>query len=295
MTTEKQIEANQKNAQLSTGPTTEEGKAVVVLNPIKHGIFVKDLIITCGDGKENEEEYKALIDGLVRSLHPDGQMQSLLVEKIAVDFWRLKRVLRFETGSIRKYLDMVVYDYYNKKDYRGNKESKTCDELDEEIKQQRGYIDWNSRYIEALKKGIVSFNKPEWEGEGLKSEIDEDLFLVAEGIGDEMFSSEEYFKFEEGKLSWEEILAIFRKAGNTDQDIANALVIEIEKRSNDYLKRIKEIEQEKLKNKYAEEVKVQVWSLPNEDNAEKVIKYEKAIQKSIFQNLALLKRLQMGE
>jgi len=39
-------------------------------------------------------------------------------------------------------------------------------------------------------------------------------------------------------------------------------------------------------------VSIKTGSLPREDNAEKVIKYEKAIQRFIYQNLALLKRLQ---
>ena len=113
MTTEKQIEANKKNALMSTGAVTIEGKLIVAKNAVKHGVFTKDLIISNGDGKENAEEYNELLNGLIESLVPDGQMEYLLVEKLAVDFWRLKRVLRFETGSLRKYLDFVINDYYS--------------------------------------------------------------------------------------------------------------------------------------------------------------------------------------
>src|SRR5271165_1447886 len=38
MASEKQIEANRRNAQLSTGPSTDEGKAAVAQNACKHGI-----------------------------------------------------------------------------------------------------------------------------------------------------------------------------------------------------------------------------------------------------------------
>ena len=62
MTTEKQIEANKQNALVSTGPVTAEGKAVVSQNAVKHGIFVRDLIISSGDGKENEQEYREMLD-----------------------------------------------------------------------------------------------------------------------------------------------------------------------------------------------------------------------------------------
>jgi len=39
-------------------------------------------------------------------------------------------------------------------------------------------------------------------------------------------------------------------------------------------------------------VAIKMSSLPAGDDYEKVIKYEKAVQRSILQNLALLKRLQ---
>ena len=203
MTTEKQIEANQQNALVSTGPVTAEGKAIVSQNAVKHGIFARDLIIASGDGKEDSQEYQELLDGLVLSFNPTGQMECLLVEKITVDFWRLRRVLRFETGSIRKFLDMAVSDYYDERDYLGNKKHKTNDLIDEET-------------------------------------------------------------------------AEYRAKADTKQN----------------LRRIAELEEERLKNQYAEEVMIKTSSLPAGDTYEKVIKYEKAIQRSILQNIALLKRLQ---
>ncbi len=202
MTTEKQIEANKQNALVSTGPATAEGKAIVAQNAVKHGIFARDLIITSGDGKEDEQEYRELLEGLIASLNPSGQMECVLVEKIAVDFWRLRRVLRFESGSIRKFLDMAISDYYGKTDWQGRKENRTNEEIDGEIAELRT-----------------------------------------------------------------------RQTKQSQQKIA-------------------ELEQEKLRNKYAEEVVIKTSSLPADDTYEKVIKYEKAVQRSILQNLALLKRLQ---
>lgn len=199
MATKKQIEANRKNALVSTGPVTPEGKALVSQNAVKHGIFANDLLITAGDGKEDEQEYRELLDGLISSLNPFGQLECLLVEKIAVDYWRLRRVLRFETGSIRKQLDTAINDYYSKADYFGNKEHKTNKEINKEMACCRENKDNN---------------------------------------------------------------------------------------------RLAELKQAKRKNEYAEEVTVKISSLPAGDDWDKVIKYEKAVQRSILQNLALLKRLQ---
>ena len=202
MTTEKQIEANKKNALMSTGPRTPEGKAVVSQNAIRHGIFTQDLVINTGDGKEDEDEYLELLYGLIDCLRPSGQMELLLVEKVACDYWRLRRVLRFETGSIRKIIDMAVSDYYNKADYFGNKEHRDNAELDWEISRCEASQDENAKI------------------------------------------------------------------------------------------RLAELKRQRLKNQLAEEVAVKISSLPAGDDWDKVIKYEKAIQRSILQNLALLKRLQ---
>lgn len=57
MATKKQIEANKQNALISTGPVTPKGKAIAAQNAVKHGIFARDLLITAGDGKEDEQEY----------------------------------------------------------------------------------------------------------------------------------------------------------------------------------------------------------------------------------------------
>ena len=105
MTSQQQIKANQQNAKNSSGPITPEGKAIVSTNALKHGIFAKDLVITTGDGKENEEDYKTLLAELMIDFVPRGKMESLLVEKIAVNYWRLRRLIRYESGEIRNLLD----------------------------------------------------------------------------------------------------------------------------------------------------------------------------------------------
>jgi len=292
MTSEKQTEANKKNALLSTGAVTEEGKAIVARNAVKHGVFASDLIISSGDGAENEEEYMELFYNLTKSLNPSGQMEHLLVEKIAVDFWRLRRVLRFETGSIRKYLDMVIYDHYNKKDYMGNKENKTNDELDAEIKEQQGHLDWNTVYIKALDDGKVTFDAPTWEGDGIESDIVDDLYNVIKTNKYIVLQGDEFTQFEEGELEHPQLRSILNRAEYNDRDITGVLTGEYEKHNEEYKRKIYDLEQSKLKNKITEEVNRMICSLPGGDSAEKVMRYEKSIQKSIFQNLAILKKLQ---
>lgn len=96
MTTEKQIKANQANAKKSTGATSDEGKAVVASNALKHGLFAQRLMLP----DENLDEYAQLIHGLVSSLNPVGTLEQLLVEKIAVATWKQLRLVRAESASI---------------------------------------------------------------------------------------------------------------------------------------------------------------------------------------------------
>ncbi len=105
MTTQKQLEANQKNAQESTGPKTTEGKTVAKLNAVKHGILSEAVLITKGEGEERREVYQRLYHGLREYFQPEGAMEEALVEQIAVTLWRKRRVLRFELGCLRKQLD----------------------------------------------------------------------------------------------------------------------------------------------------------------------------------------------
>ena len=221
MTTTKQIKANQRNSQLSTGPLTQEGKTIVCQNAVKHGIFTKDVLILAGDGKEDAKEYGELLDNLIQDLKPNGQMQHLLVEKIAVDFWRLKRVLRCETGSIRQHLDSAIDNHYDQTVRIFEPKTVTNNaELDAKIKEQLRYIEWNRLYIKCLKRNIVSFENPTWSNDEIESDTEVDLFNVAESLKYTIFSEDERTRFEEGKMNFEGIKTALKKAGYDNQAIA---------------------------------------------------------------------------
>jgi len=105
----RKIEANQRNAQYSTGPRTATGKQAVKWNALKHGLLSKEVVILAGDGKESKAEYRTLHAQLQEDYQPVGTAEELLVEQIAAGFWRLRRVLRCETGEIRRRVDTVIW------------------------------------------------------------------------------------------------------------------------------------------------------------------------------------------
>ena len=150
MTTENQSAANQQNAQKSTGPKTEEGKAVSKLNAAKHGILSEAVVISKGEGQERKEAYLRLYDGLRDYFKPAGAMEDALVEQIAVTLWRKRRVLRFELGCLRKQLDAYRQAARGPEDeedaFPAHKHKTACQRLAEAQKQ----VDHHQAEKEAL-------------------------------------------------------------------------------------------------------------------------------------------------
>ena len=127
---EKQLEANKKNAQKG-GVKTPEGKAIVKYNALKHGLLAKEVVVTVGEGAENPEEFNTLLEDLKAQLAPEGTLEEMLVEKIAVAYWRLRRAYRYEVGLIRSELDSATDDYYSgKTSTSGYRKQKTDEKED---------------------------------------------------------------------------------------------------------------------------------------------------------------------
>ena len=104
-TSQKQIEANRKNAQKSTGPKSENGKSRVSKNAYKHGIFSHDTVIEFGSGLEDPAEFDRVLSELWEHWCPEGGLEEILVKHIAVNYWRLKRVYRYEIGESSRHLN----------------------------------------------------------------------------------------------------------------------------------------------------------------------------------------------
>lgn len=68
-----------ESAQSSGGPQSPEGKSVVKLNAVKHGILSDETILRRGELKESREEYELLRDQLLEELAPEGMVETMLV------------------------------------------------------------------------------------------------------------------------------------------------------------------------------------------------------------------------
>jgi hypothetical protein len=100
------IEANRANAKKSTGPRTGRGKRFSSRNSVKHGIFafkgifVRDILHP--EDSAEAQSFIRLLNQLERAYQPQGRVEELLVEKIATYWWRLRRLLRAESGEINR-------------------------------------------------------------------------------------------------------------------------------------------------------------------------------------------------
>ena len=88
--------ANRTNASKSTGPKSKDGKSVVSSNATRHGIFSDRLFLH----DEDPAEFNQLLLELQESLLPVGSLELGLVERIAVNMWRQRRLIAAEAASI---------------------------------------------------------------------------------------------------------------------------------------------------------------------------------------------------
>ncbi len=89
----RQIAANRRNAEKSTGPRTEEGKGRSRRNALRHGLCAETVI----DAFEDSEDYKAF--ELAITMHYDAQsaVERELVLRLASLLWRVRRATSIET------------------------------------------------------------------------------------------------------------------------------------------------------------------------------------------------------
>ncbi len=89
----RQQQANQRNAQKSTGPKTQAGKEVSRYNALKHGITAE---LVCIPG-ECRPHYDARRLELIDYYKPQSLLEFDLVDHIANALWRKRRVVKHET------------------------------------------------------------------------------------------------------------------------------------------------------------------------------------------------------
>jgi len=94
MASEKQQAANQANAQLSTGPTSSEGKAKISHNALKTGLTGRTVLLPSDD----VAAYQSHVKRIFQQHAPEGEDETRLTQSLADTLWRLDRIPALETG-----------------------------------------------------------------------------------------------------------------------------------------------------------------------------------------------------
>jgi len=97
MTSFRQIDANRRNAQLSTGPITEEGKNKSRQNALRHGLTAETVI----DALEDAEDYAAFELAVTADYDAQSAVERELVLRLASLLWRLRRATSIESGLFK--------------------------------------------------------------------------------------------------------------------------------------------------------------------------------------------------
>lgn len=282
----KQLAANRKNAKKG-GVKTDEGKAVVKYNALKHGLLSKEIVVKTGEGAEDQGAFDQLLNDLVAQLKPVGSIEEMLVEKIAVAYWRLRRAYRFEVGILRDKLDHVTDNYFNALDWKDDKIERKSEKLEKEIAELQNkvaYWEKDKKDLQAMFKKKIDLSKIyDWDTnwQNLQNELEDFLFEYEIEI---YIEAEELTQFLCGLENWDE------------QRIWRALISNCEDTAKFYREEVKILEQqlaiEQEKNMLAIQRKKKLASLPDKYSLERLLRYETAIQRQFYKALNELERLQ---
>jgi hypothetical protein len=94
MATDRQIEANRKNAQKCTGPRTEKGKAASSQNALKTGLDAKSEVLRF----ESRPDYEALIAEFYARYNPTVPEDRALVDMLIRSEWLSRRYTAIDTA-----------------------------------------------------------------------------------------------------------------------------------------------------------------------------------------------------
>jgi hypothetical protein len=279
-TSEKQTEANRRNGKRG-GVKTEEGKAVVKYNALKHGILSESVLIDKGSGMEDPDEFRALQSYVVQELKPVGAIEEMLADRIITGYWRLRRAIIAEVGSIRKNTDTLPWQRFIRR-YK-------------EADNNRDFLSITYTERTTSKIGVEEMLKVLDE---LELSVKESDLLTDK----ELEQATEYFHHRtvDGYSLdyWLRFFTLASRDNPKDQKGEPAIpkpnakkgmlgVIKHERaRLTLLLEGAEEVE------KLEDEHSMMVRSLPNKEYTDKILRYETTIERSIYRALHELQRLQ---
>lgn len=271
MISEKQLAANQQNALKSTGPKTTEGKARSSGNSLKHGLLAKNVVITEGEGAEDRQAFEALLADMIDQFNPEGSLEEMLVEKIAVCYWRLGRAHRYEVGVLRQTLDTASEDYY--------KDHETDAQIDDQIVELQNTLNRMQSDLDKVSRLFA-------EEVSLEEIYDDDA--IWDGL------SETYSYLLAGAVDYSSqgIKDALTQNGFNDTQIWKLLIESCQKQFDESKSLIEKLENDKVTNRLRLSALKQRGSLPPKIEMDNLLRYETAIERQLYKAITQLERSQ---
>ena len=97
MSSFRQIQANRRNTQFSTGPKTDQGKSRSRQNAVRHGLTAETVI----NELEDAEDYAAFEMTVIADYDAQTAVERELVLRLASLLWRLRRATAIESGLFK--------------------------------------------------------------------------------------------------------------------------------------------------------------------------------------------------
>ncbi len=272
------------------GPKMEAGKEVSRWNATRHGIRSPAPVVP---GLEKAEDWEAHRDGVLESLSPEGHLENVLAERVALLSWRLHRVTRYERETIalsqekaeedfdriqRGRFDYSVLDLTHPQDVRmAHKDAKMTERLLKRLPTLRGEKRLSSE--EAGSVLLAVWNQMDEEARPEELEIP--------GIP-EALDPDFLFEYD---VPWtvslvrEGISIIAQAAGEVPEEVVEAAIegARLEVRSTK--RRMEEVERV-LRDMSRERL------LPDETTLQKIARYEAHLSRQLYQALHELEALQ---
>ena len=132
MSSLRQIEANRRNARLSTGPVTEEGKTRSRRNALRHGLTAETVI----EALEDADDYAAFEMAVTADYEAQSAVERELVLRLASLLWRLRRATAIEAGLFKEQARQLLQFRQERRVHR--KEQSAMTSLRRAISEENG-------------------------------------------------------------------------------------------------------------------------------------------------------------
>jgi hypothetical protein len=273
----KMLASNRRNARRSTGPRTAAGKLASRMNAVRHGILSSAVVVRGLRIREHEEEFQVLREECWKCLAPVGRIEEMLADKIVTAQWRLRRALMAETGEI-------VLSVDGGRHRRANREPLPLGIFANPFQDGAAQMEKSTQGLEYL-KAVLKFVRRDVESEGELTQATCDQVL-------ERFMNKPNFLTRE-LLGYRERMATEATEGLSPEELKDtyrrAVLRFIEEKLVEYAELSNQSEEREEKEETARQA---ANILPEAEVLEKILRYERELNRELYRAMNQLERLQ---